>query len=54
MSLSKTIFRIYHEYEGRMEKSFPRIAIWHPEACYPHTNNGFFILLTAVFIYLFI
>ena len=68
MSLSKTI-RIYHEYEGRIEKSVPRIAVWHHEACqvmtkgdlegqiflsYPRMNNGFFFLLTTVFIYLLI
>ena len=62
-------FRIYHECEGRIEKFVPRIAIWHHEACrvmtngdsegqiflsFPHTNNGFFLLLTTVlFIYLF-
>ena len=60
--------RIYHECEGRIEKAVPRIANWHHEACrvltngdpeghvflaYPHTNNGFFILLTTVFIHLF-
>ena len=76
--------RIYHECEGRkeksiprdhrlaslgkskIEKSVPRIAVWHHEACrvmtngdpegriflsYLHTNNGFFFLLTTVFIY---
>ena len=51
--------RIYHECEGRIEKSVPRIVVWHNEACrvmtngdpegwifllYPHTNNGFFFL----------
>ena len=56
-----------NEYEGRIEKSVPRIAVWHHEACrvmtngepegrifisYPHTNNGFFFLLNTVFIYL--
>ena len=61
--------RIHHECEGRIEKSVPRIAVWHHEACrvmpngdpegriflsYPHTNNGLFFLLTAVFIYSFI
>ena len=61
--------RIRHEYEGRIEKSIRRIAVWHHKACrvmkngdregqiflsYPHTNNGFFSLLTTVFIYLFI
>ena len=59
------IIRIYHECEGRIEKSVPRIAVWHHEACrvmtngdpeeqiflsYPHTNNGFFFLLTTVFL----
>ena len=49
--------RIYHEFEGRVEKSVPRITIWHQEASrvmakgdpkeqifvsYPHTNNSFF------------
>ena len=56
--------RIYHECEGRIEKSVLRITVWHHEACrvmtngdpegqsflsYPHTNNGFFFLLTTVF-----
>ena len=55
--------RIYHECEGRIEQSVPRIAIWHHEACRVMTNgdhegkifsnNGFFFLLTTVF-YLFI
>ena len=59
--------RIYQKCEGRIEKSVPRIAVWHHEACrvmtngdpegqiflsHPHTNNGFFFLLTTVFIYL--
>ena len=54
--------------EGGIEKSVPRIAVWHHKACrvmtngdpegriflsYPQTNNGFFILLTTVFIYSF-
>ena len=59
--------RIYNECEGRIEKSV--LAFWHHEACrvmtnsdpkgriflfYPHTNNGFFFLLTTVlFIYLY-
>ena len=65
---SLQIIRIYREREGRIEKSVPRIAVSHHEACrvmtngdhegrvflsYPHTNNGFFFLLTTVFIYLF-
>ena len=56
--------RIYHECEGRIEKSVPRIAVWHHKACpvmtngdpegqiflsYPHTNNGLVFLLTTVF-----
>ena len=60
--------RIYHECEGRIEKSVLRITDLHHEACrvmtkgdpqgqiflsYPHTNNGFFFLLTIVFNYLF-
>ena len=60
--------RIHHECEGRIEKSVPWIAVWHHKACrvmtngdpegqsflsYPHTNNGFFFLLTTVFINLF-
>ena len=59
--------KLYHECEGRIEKSVPRIAVLHCEAChvmtkgdleggfflsFPHTNNGFFFLLTTVF-YLF-
>ena len=28
----KRTIRIYHECEGRIEKSVPRIAIWHHEA----------------------
>ena len=30
--LQQTI-RIYHECEGRIENSVPRIAVWHHEAC---------------------
>ena len=60
------IIRIHHECEGRIEKSVPRIAVWHHEACrvmangdpegqtflsYPHTNNGFFLLLTTFFLF---
>ena len=57
--------RIYHECEDRIEKSVPRIAVWHHEASrvmtngdpeermflsYPRTNNVFFFLLTTAFI----
>ena len=57
--------RIYLKCEGRIEKSVPRITVWHHEAWrvmpngdpkrwifqyYPHTKNGFFFLLTAVFL----
>ena len=57
---------VYHECEGRIEKSVQRIAVWHHEACrvmtngdpegwiflsYPHTNNGFLFLLTTVFVF---
>ena len=60
--------RFHRECEGRIDKSVPRIAVWHHEACrvmtngdhegriflsYPHTNNGFFFLLTNASIYLF-
>ena len=60
------IIRIYHECEGRIEKSVPRNSVWHHEAfrvmtngdpeewiflSYPHTNNGFFFLLTTVFLF---
>ena len=58
--------RIYHECEGRIEKSVLRIAVWHHKACrvmtngdpegrvflsYPHTNNGFLFLLITVFLF---
>ena len=54
------IIRIYQEGEGRIEKSVPRIAICHHEACrvmtvilrdvffYPCTNNGFFFQVHLV------
>ena len=57
--------RIYHEYEGRIEKSVPRITDWHHEACgvmtngdhkgqiflsHLHTNNRFFFLLTTYYL----
>ena len=66
MKFFMQIIRIYHE--GKVEKLVPRIAVWHHEACrvmtngdpegriflsYPQTNNGFYFLLTTVFIYLF-
>ena len=53
---------ICHECEDGIEKSVPRITDWHHEACrvmtngdhegqnflyHPHTNNGFFFLLTT-------
>ena len=59
------VIRIYHEYEGRIDKSVPRITGWHHEACrvmtngdhegrlflsHPHTNNGFFFLLTTKYL----
>ena len=31
--------RIYHECEGWIEKSVPRIAVWHQEACRLMTNG---------------
>ena len=63
------IIRIYHEFEGRIEKSVPRFAVWHHKAyrvmtngdleggiflSYPHTNNGFFFLLTTVFLFIYL
>ena len=47
--------RIDHECEGWIEKSVPRITVWHHEACrvmtngdpegrIPYLNNGFFFL----------
>ena len=57
--------RIHHECEGGIEKSVPRITDWHREACqvmtigdregqifisHPHTNNGFFFLLTTLYL----
>ena len=58
--------RIYHECEDRIEIFVPGIAVRYHEACrvmtngdpegyiflsYPHTNNGFFFLLTTVFLF---
>ena len=31
--ISANSIRIYHEFEGRIEKSVLRIAVWHHEAC---------------------
>ena len=60
--------RIYHWYEGRVEKSVPRIAFWHHEACrvmtngdpegriflsYPHTNNGFFLVHHCFYLFIY-
>ena len=63
------IISIYNDCEGRIEKSAPRIAVWHLEACrlmtngdseggiflsYPHTDNGFFSCSPQfLFIYFF-
>ena len=61
--------RIYHECEGRIEKSVSRIAVWYHEACrvmtngnpegqiflsYPHMNNGFFFFLLITLCFIFI
>ena len=58
--------RIYQECEGGIGKSVLRITIWHHGACRvmmnsdhegrifqpnPHTNNGFFFLLTVDFLF---
>ena len=60
--------RIHHECEGGIEKSVLRITDWHQEACqvmtnsdsegliflsHPHTNNGFFFLLTTKYLILY-
>ena len=61
--LLKYLYNIsfYHDLEGGIKKSVPRITDWHHEACrvwsnsdhkergflyHPHKNNGFFFLLT--------
>ena len=33
------LIRIFHECEGRIKKSDPRIAVWHHEACRVMTNG---------------
>ena len=55
------IITIYHECENGIEKSVPRITVWHHEACrvmtngdhagqiflsHPYINNRNFFLLT--------
>ena len=61
---------IYERFEGRLEKSIPRITVWHHEACQVMTNGDlrdsfFYLSLTQImdyfscsplllFIYLFI
>ena len=45
--------RIYHECEGRKEKSVPRIAVWHHEACRvmtkdDHEGRFFYPALTRI------
>ena len=37
--LKNESIRIHNECEGRIEKSVPRIAVWHHEAC-PVMTNG--------------
>ena len=40
LSINRTQnIRIYHECEGRIEQSVPRIAVWHHEACRVMTND---------------
>ena len=66
-SLSVVIKRIYEECEGKIEKSVPRITVWHQEASQVMTNSDpeggifypnlirimdYFFLLTTV-LYLF-
>ena len=62
------ILRIYHECEGRIEKSVPRFTDWHHEACrvntngdpkgqiflsYPRANNDFFFIAYHCFFFFF-
>ena len=53
--------RIFHECEGGIEKSMPRITVRHHKACnregliflsHLHMNNGFFFLLTIKYLIL--
>ena len=68
MELLPYILRIYHECEGAIEKSVPRITVWHHQACrvmtncdpegriflcHPHMNNGFVFLLTIKYCILY-
>ena len=39
LSKGEILIRIYHEYEGRMDKSDLGISVWHHEAC-PVMANG--------------
>ena len=36
--LTYKIIKIYHECEGGIDKSVPRIAVWHHKACQVMTN----------------
>ena len=62
------IIRIYHECEGEIEKSVPRITAWHHKPCrvmtkgdrvgliflfHPQMNNGLFFLLTTKYLILY-
>ena len=62
------IIKIYHESVDGIEKSVPRIDVWHHEACRvmtnddpegriflsrPHTNNRIFFLFISNFAFLF-
>ena len=66
MSHVSNIIRIYQECEGGIEKSVPRITIWHHEACqaftngetegqiflsHSHTNSVFIFLLSINFLH---
>ena len=39
ISIMVNHIRIYHECEGRIEKSISRIAVWHHEACQVMRNS---------------
>ena len=60
MSSNHNIIRTYHKCEGGIEKSVPKITVWHHKACrvmtnadpegriflsHPQTNNGIILFL---------
>ena len=53
-NLECKIIRIYHEYEGGIEKSVPRITVWHQEACWVMSKDKQWFQGTDWFIGLFL